>query len=145
MFLAAFVLGPPVGGIVTMGLLQGLPWLASGFSDHVGEFGGNLLSSMLLAVPLSYFVGGGAAIIAGLALAAYVAWGYPLNVWACLVASLIYPLLLLVTGYLAAGGSPETMPAVLTHAAMMAVASVSAALISYLLLRRTALVQRNQF
>ena len=48
-------------------------------------------------VPLSYFIGGMAAGLAGLALAAYFAWGGRITVWACLVAALIYPALLAVS------------------------------------------------
>lgn len=141
-FLAAFVLGPPIGGIVVMTLLQVLPWVVTDFSDPIPHFGANLMASLLLAVPLSYFAGGAAALIAGLALAAYVAWGYRLTLWACLVAALIYPAVLAVSGLVATRGSPSTVEPVLLHAALIAIASASAALIGYLLLRNTALVRR---
>jgi hypothetical protein len=140
-FLAAFVLGPPIGGIVVMTLLQVLPWIVTDFADPMPHFGANLMASLLLAVPLSYFTGGTSALIAGLALAAYVAWGYRLTLWACLVAALIYPAVLAVNGFIATYGSP-TLPPVMLHAAMIAIASASAALISYLVLRNTALVRR---
>jgi len=139
-FLAAFVLGPPIGGIAFMALLQVVPWFATGFAARAPEVG-NLLKSLPLMVPLSYLVGGMAAGLAGLALAAYFAWGGRITVWACLVAALIYPALLAVSGVLAAWGSPQTMRPVLLNAAMIAVASVSAALVCYLLLRNTKLVQ----
>lgn len=92
-------------------------------------------------MPLSYFVGGMAAGLAGLALAAYFAWGGRITVWACLVAALIYPALLAVTGAIAVRDSPQSMPPVLLNAAMMAIASVCAALVCYFLLRNTRLVQ----
>ncbi len=141
-FLAAFVLGPPIGGIVVMTLLQVLPWIVTDFTDPIPHFGANLMASLLLAVPLSYFAGGTSALIAGLALAAYVAWGYRLTLWACLVAALIYPAVLVVSGFIATRGSPPTLEPVMLHAAMIAIASVSAALIGYLVLRNTALVRR---
>jgi hypothetical protein len=143
-FLAAFVLGPPVGGLVVMALLQVVPWIATSFADPLPEFGANLLTSLALAVPLSYFVGGFSAALAGLALAAWVAWGGRLTLWPCLAAALIYPAILLGSGLIAAGGSPDTTHPMLLHAAMITIASVCAALICYALLRRTALVQRNQ-
>jgi hypothetical protein len=139
-FLAAFVLGPPIGGVVFMALLQGVPWFAAGFAAPAPEVG-NLLKSLPLLVPLSYFIGGMAAGLAGLALAAYFAWGGRITVWACLVAALIYPALLAVSGVLAARGSPQTIPPVLLNAAMIAIASVSAALVCYVLLRNTKLVR----
>ena len=43
-FLAAFVLGPPIGGIVFMALLQVVPWFAAGFAAPAPEVGANLLS-----------------------------------------------------------------------------------------------------
>lgn len=139
-FLAAFVLGPPIGGVAFMALLQVVPWFATGFSPPAPEVG-NLLKSLPFMVPLSYLVGGMSAGLAGLALAAYVAWGGRITVWACLVAALIYPALLTVSGVLAAWGSPQTIPPVLLNAAMMAIASVSAALVCYFLLRNTKLVR----
>jgi hypothetical protein len=140
-FVAAFVLGPPIGGIAVMALLQLLPWIATGFADPMPQVGANLLSSLLMMVPLSYFVGGMAAGLAGLALAAYFAWGGRITVWACLAAALIYPALLALNGLASTRGSPETVPPVMLHAAMIAIASVSAALICFLLLRNTKLVQ----
>jgi hypothetical protein len=142
-FLAAFVLGPPIGGIVIMALLQVVPWLATGLADPVPQFGANLFKSLLLAVPLSYLVGGPAAMLAGLALAAYFAWGHRLTLWACLIASLIYPAILTVSGLIETSGSPQTVTPVLLHAAMMTVASLSAALVCYFLLRNTKLVQSS--
>ena len=140
-FAVALVLGPPIGGIVVMALLQLLPWIATGFADPVPKVGANLLSALLMMVPLSYFVGGMAAGLAGLALAAYFAWGGRITVWACLVAALIYPALLAFNGFVSARGSPEALAPVMLNAAMMAIASVSAALICFLLLRNTKLVQ----
>ena len=139
-FAAALVLGPPIGGIVVMALLQLLPWIATGFADPVPKVGANLLSALLMMVPLSYFVGGMAAGLAGLALAAYFAWGGRITVWACLVASLIYPTLLAFNGFVSTRGSPETLAPVMLNAAMIAIASVSAALICFLLLRNSKLV-----
>ena len=141
-FLAAFVLGPPIGGVIIMTLLQVVPWLGTDFGAPLPQFGANLLTAVLMAVPLSYFVGGFSAALAGLALAAYVAWGHRLTLWACLAASLFYPAILFVSGVIAVSGSPETRPAILLHAATIAVASVSSALVCYFLLRKTALVQR---
>jgi hypothetical protein len=46
-----------------------------------------------------------------------------------------------VTGVLTARDSPQSIPLVLLNAAMIAVASVSAALVCYFLLRNTKLVQ----
>ncbi|HYI06941.1 MAG TPA: hypothetical protein VD858_18760, partial [Reyranella sp.] len=64
-----------------------------------------------------------------------------ITVWACLVAALIYPALLAVSGAIATRGSPETLAPVMLHAAMIAIASFSAALVCFLLLRNTKLVQ----
>ena len=139
--LAAVVLGPPIGGIVVMALLQIVPWLATGLADPAPQFGANLVKSVLLAVPLSYLVGGIPAVLAGLALAAYFAWGGRITVWACLVAALIYPAVLVVSGLIATRASPETLPPVMLHAAMISIASLSAALVCFLLLRNTKLVQ----
>jgi hypothetical protein len=139
--LAAVVLGPPIGGITVMALLQIVPWLASGLVDPTPQIGANLIKSVILAVPLSYVVGGIPAVLAGLALAAYFAWGGRITVWACLVAALIYPALLVVTGLIATRGSPETLPPVMAHAAMISIASLAAALVCFLLLRNTKLVQ----
>ena len=76
MFIAAVALGPPLGGIVVMALLQLVPAFASRlFRCPLPEFGKNLLESIALLMPLSYFVGGISAILGGLALAAYFAWG----------------------------------------------------------------------
>ena len=139
--LAALVLGPPIGGITVMALLQVVPWLATGLADPAPQFGANLVKSVLLAVPLSYLVGGIPAVLAGLALAAYFAWGGRITVSACLVAALIYPALLVVSGLIATGGSPETLAPAMLHAAMISVASLSAALVCFLLMRNTKLVQ----
>jgi hypothetical protein len=139
--LAAVVLGPPIGGMVVMALLQIVPWLATGLADPAPQFGANLVKSVLLAVPLSYLVGGIPAVLAGLALAAHFAWGGRITVWACLVAALIYPAVLVVSGLIAARASPETLPPVMLHAAMISIASLSAALVCFLLLRNTKLVQ----
>lgn len=139
--LAAVALGPPIGGITIMALLQIVPWLATGLADPAPQFGANLVMSVLLAVPLSYVVGGIPAVLAGLALAAYFAWGGRITVWACLVAALVYPAVLAVSGLIATRGSPETLPPVMLHATMIAIASLSAALVTFLLLRNTRLVQ----
>jgi hypothetical protein len=139
--LAAVVLGPPIGGIVVMALLQIVPWLATGLADPAPQFASNLVKSVLLAVPLSYLVGGIPAVLAGLALAAYFAWGGRITVGACLVAALIYPAVLVVSGLIATRASPETLPPVMLHAAMICIASLSAAIVCFLLLRNTKLVQ----
>jgi hypothetical protein len=138
----AILLGPPLGGIAVMALLQVVPWIAADFSVSLPEFGKNLASALLLSIPLSYAIGAYSAILAGLALAAYVAWGGRLTWWACIAASLVYPALLAVTGWLETRGSPETLPPVMINAAVMAVASASGALLTYLLLARTAFVRR---
>ena len=139
--LAAVVLGPPIGGIIVMALLQIVPWLATGLADPAPQLGANLIKSVLLAVPLSYVVGGIPAVLAGLALAAYFAWGGRIAVWTCLVPALIYPALLVVSGAIATRGAPETLPPVMLHAALISIASLSAALVCFLLLRNTKLVQ----
>lgn len=139
--LAALVLGPPIGGVVVMVLLQIVPWLATGLADPAPQFGANLLKSVLLTVPLSYLLGAIPAVLAGLALAAYFAWGGRITVWACLVAALIYPAVLVVTGLIATAGSPATLSPVMVHAALISIASLSAALVCFLLLRNTKLVQ----
>ncbi|MFA5898480.1 MAG: hypothetical protein WC829_05145 [Hyphomicrobium sp.] len=139
--IAALLLGPPLGGIVVMALMQFLPWMAADFGTPLPEFSSNFLSAVALAIPLSYLVGAHAAILAGLALAAYVAWGGRLTLGAVLVASLVYPAVLAIGGWLATRGSPETLPSVMIHAGIMAVGSVSGALLTYLLLRNTALVR----
>ena len=140
--IAAVALGPPLGGIVVMALLQLIPAMEGNFGASLPEFGKNLLSAIALAIPLSYFVGGASAILGGLALAAYVAWGGRLTWWACVLASLVYPVLLALNGWVSASGSPGTLPPVLLHAAMIAAGSASGALLTYLLLRRTAFVRR---
>jgi len=140
--IAAVLLGPPLGGLVVMGLLQILPWIATDFSVPLPEFGKNLVSALALAVPLSYAVGGSSAILGGLALAAYVSWGGRLTWWSCLIAALIYPAVLAVSGWLATRGSPASVPPTMINAAMMALAAASAALLTFLLLRRTAMVRR---
>ncbi|MFN3622482.1 MAG: hypothetical protein ACK4TP_00330 [Hyphomicrobium sp.] len=140
--IAALLLGPPLGGIVVIGLLQLVPWMATDFAVPLPEFGKNLVSALLLAIPLSYAVGAYSAILAGLALAAYVAWGGRLTWWACLGASLVYPALLAVSGWVATRDAPETVSPVMINAAIIAIASASGALLTYLLLRRTALVRR---
>ena len=139
--LVAVVLGPPFGGIIVMALLQIVPWLATGLTDPAPQLGANLIKSVLLAVPLSYVVGGIPAVLAGLALAAFFAWGGRITLWSCIVAALIYPALLVVSGLIATRGSPETLAPVMLHAAMIAIASFSAALVCFLLLRNTKLVQ----
>jgi hypothetical protein len=141
-FLAAFVLGPPIGGVASLALSQVVPLFATGFAGPVPEVG-NILKSLALMLPLSYLVGGMAAGLAGLALAAYVSWGNSLTLWACLAASLIYPAILGVSGLLAANESSVIGRSVLTQAAVLAVASLSSALICYLLLRNTKLVQAS--
>ena len=140
--IAAVLLGPPLGGIVVLGLMQIVPWVATDFVVPPLEFGASLMSTLLLAIPLAYAVGAYASILAGLALAAYVAWGGRLTWWACVGASLVYPAVLAASGWLATRGSPETLPPVMIHAAILAVASVSGALLTYLLLSRTGFVQR---
>jgi hypothetical protein len=140
--IAAVVLGPPLGGIVVMALLQLVPAMEGNFDGSLPEFGKNALSAIALAIPLSYFVGGTSAILGGLALAAYVAWGGRLTWWSCVVASLIYPALLALNAWFSASGPPGTLPPALIHAAMIAVGSVSAALLTYLLLRKIAFVRR---
>ena len=142
-FLAAFVLGPPIGGVIIMALLQVVPWLAKGLADPVPQFGANLVRSLLLSVPLSYLVGGPSAALAGLALAAYFAWGGRITWWACLAASLIYPAVLTANAMVQALSHSEPVTrAVPTYVLFIAIPSVCSALVCYLLLRNTALVQR---
>ncbi len=140
--IAALVLGPPLGGIVVIGLLQFVPWVSTDFAVPLPEFGNNLFSALVLAVPLSYLVGAYSAILGGLALAAYVAWGGRLTWWACVLASLVYPAGIAISGWIATLDSPETLPPVLINAAVMAAASASGALLTYLVLRRTTLVRK---
>lgn len=140
--IAALVLGPPLGGIVVMGLLQLLPWMATDFSTPLPEFGANFLTTVGIAIPLSYVVGAYSAILAGLALAAWVAWGGRLTWWTCLIAALIYPAVEALAGWLASQGSPDTLRPIMLNAAIMAVASGSGALLTYLILRRTEFVRR---
>jgi hypothetical protein len=137
----AIVLGPPLGGLAVMALLQVVPWVATDFSVPLPEFGKNLASALLLSIPLSYAVGAYSAILAGLALAAWVAWGGHLTWWACIAASLVYPALLAVNGWIETHGTEAAHP-VMINAAVMAVASASGALLTYLLLARTSFVRR---
>jgi hypothetical protein len=139
--IAAVALGPPLGGIVIMALLHLLPALEGNLGPSLPEFGKNLLSALALAVPLSYVFGGTGAILGGLALAAYVAWGGRLTWWACVLASLVYPALLVLNGWISASG-PGALSEVLVHAAMISAGSVSGALLTYLLLRKTAFVRQ---
>lgn len=46
-FLAAFVLGPPIGGVAFMALLQVVPWFATGFTAPAPEVG-SLFKSLLV-------------------------------------------------------------------------------------------------
>jgi hypothetical protein len=138
----AILLGPPLGGIAVMTLLQVVPWAAPDFRVPLPEFGKNLASAVLLSIQLSYAIGAYAAILGGLALAAWVAWGGRLTWWACIAASLVYPALIAVTGWLETRGSPETLPPVMINAAIMAIAAASGALLTYLLLSRTSFVRR---
>ena len=140
--IAAVIMGPPLGGVVVMGLLQVVPWMATGMPVDLPAFGENLLSALALSVPLSYMVGAHAAVLAGVALAAFVAWGGRLTWWSCLAAALIYPAILAANGWFATRGAPEALPPILINAAMMAVASASGGLLTYLLLRNTALVRK---
>jgi hypothetical protein len=143
-FLAAFVLGPPIGGVINMALLQVVPWLGNGLADPVPQFGANLVKSLLLALPLSYLVGGPAAAIAGLALAAYFAWGGRITWWACLAASLIYPAVLAANSMVQAITHSESVTrAVPTYGLFIATPSVCSALVCYFLLRNTKLVQSS--
>lgn len=140
--IAAVGLGPPLGGAALMALLQLMPWIATDFTVPLPEFGKNLLTTLLLSIPLSYAIGAYSAIIAGLALAAYVAWGGRLTWWACLAASLIYPALLAANDWYMTRNAPETTYPVMINAAIIAIASASGALLTYLVLSRTALVRR---
>ena len=126
-----------------MALLQVVPWLATGLADPVPQFGANLVRSLLLSVPLSYLVGGPSAALAGLALAAYFAWGGRITWWACLAASLIYPAVLTANATLQAFSHSEPVArAMPTYVLFIAIPSVCSALVCYLLLRNTALVRR---
>ena len=63
--------------------------------------------------------------------------------WACVAASLTDPAVS-VSGLLQTVGSPETrQPVLLLYAAMIAIASVCAAVVCYFLLRNTKLVQSS--
>lgn len=138
-FLAVFALGPPIGGIsVIVGLLA-YQWYATVPREPVLHALAGLGRMLVVTVPVSYYVGAMAAGIAGLALAAYVAWGYRFTFRACLLAAWIYPLGFAIRGLLTAG--PETLPAALTYSAVIAAASTVAASICYLLLRNTAFVR----
>lgn len=139
-FLLVLALGPPIGGIVVMTGLQIFQWAAVRSSEPLTQSLATLGKSLIVAVPLSYYVGGFAAGIAGLALATYISWGFRFTLWACLAAALIYPLGFALRGYLIA--PPETVAAVLIYASIVAAGSVASALICYVLLRNTALVRR---
>jgi len=140
--IAAVVLGPPLGGAALVALTQIVPFIATNFPVSVPEFSADLFKSIAIAVPLSYVVGLYSAILAGLALAAYVSWGGRLTWWSCLAAALFYPAVLAISGWLSVRGSPETLPPVMINAAVMAIASVCGALLTYLLLHRTGFVRR---
>jgi len=140
--IAAVVLGPPLGGAALIVLTQIVPWIGAHFPVSVPAFSENLFKSMTIALRLSYGVGLYSAILAGLALAAYVSWGGRLTWWSCLAAALIYPAVLAISGWFSLEGSPETLPLVMINAAIMAIASASAALLIYLLLHRMGFVRR---
>lgn len=140
--IAAVLLGPPLGGIAVMALLQLVPAMEGNFGTTLPEFGENMLSAVALAIPLAYVVGAHAAILGGLALAAWVAWGGRLTWYASVAASLVYPALLALNGWLTTHGPPETAPPAMIHAAIIAAGSASGALLTYLLLHRTAFVRR---
>ena len=110
-FSAAFVLGPPIGGIIIMALLQVLPWLADGLADPAPQFGANLIKSLLLPVPLSYFVGGYRRCSPRLGAGRLFRLGRPHHGVGVLAASLIYPAVLSRVGPAANVGSPETLAA----------------------------------
>ncbi|MEI9900082.1 MAG: hypothetical protein WDN31_08055 [Hyphomicrobium sp.] len=140
--IAALLLGPPLGGIVVMGLLQIVPWVAADFPTPLPEFSKNFANALMLSIPLSYVLGVYSAIVGGLALAAFVSWGGRLTWWSSVAASLIYPAVLAIGSWIMTHDSPQTLPPVMMNAALIAVASASGALLTYLLLSRTAFVRR---
>jgi len=138
-FAAVALLGPPIGGLAFMSLLELFRW-SSGFDTgspprSILEVG----KAMLGWVQISYVAGGQAAFLAGLALAAWVAWGGRFNLWACLAAAEVYSVLLVVMALV--NPDPEGRTVVLLQAGLTAVFSAVAGLGCYLLLRKTALVR----
>lgn len=139
-FIAVFVLGPPIGGSLVLIGLQVSQWITSAPTEPLLQRLAGLGQLLLVTVPLSYYVGGMAAGIAGLALAAYIAWGYRFTLWACVAAALIYPAGFAVQALIVA--SKDSLTAALIYAAVMAAGAVASAVICYFLLRRTSLVRR---
>ncbi|MDH4983834.1 hypothetical protein [Hyphomicrobium sp. D-2] len=88
---------------------------------------------------ISYFIGAVPAAICGLALAAWVAWGRPITVSACVAASLIYPAVLAMTAFFARDSMGRSV--VFFHAVIVAGFSLAAVLGCYLLLRAFGLVR----
>ena len=139
-FIAVFVLGPPIGGSLVLIGLQVSQWIASAPAEPLLQRLAGLGQLLLVTVPLSYYVGGMAAGIAGLALAANIAWGYRLTLWACIVSALIYPAAFAAHALIVA--SQDSLTAALIYAGVMAAGAVGSAVICYFLLRRTSLVRR---
>jgi small-conductance mechanosensitive channel len=132
------MLGPPIGGILMVFLTQFLPALTAGQPQPLAELIPALGLMLLSVVPLSYVVGGQTAVLAGLALAAFVAWGGRLTVWACLAAALIHPALIaIVAAFDSRGTEPETLRSVLTYTAILGIISAISAAICYFVLRNT--------
>jgi len=132
------LLGPPIGAILLMLLMQFVPWVANGFPEPVSTFIPGFFAALIAALPLSYVFGGHTAVLAGLALAAYVAWGGRLNLWVCLLAALIYPVLVgAVTLLDARGAENEGLSVLLGYAGVLAGTALAAAAVCYLVLRNT--------
>lgn len=130
-------LGPPIGGLVGMALLESFRW-ATGFYDGSRTLTG-VMNTAYGWLQLSYFVGAVPAALCGLALAAWVAWGRPITVFICLAASLIYPAVLALTALFAADADGRNVA--LLHAGVVGGFSLVASLGCYLLLRAFGLVR----
>lgn len=130
-------LGPPIGGMVGMALLESFRW-STDFYDGSRTIT-DVLNTALGWLQLSYFVGAIPAALCGLALAAWVSWGRPITVLTCFAASLVYPAVLAITALFAP--DPHGMNVAMLHAAVVGGFSLVAGLGCYLLLRVFGLVR----
>lgn len=136
-FAAVALIGPPIGGLAFITLVELYRWWSGLGAGSLPRPIPDVGKGVLVLIQASYMIGGPAALLAGLALGAWVAWGGRLTVWSCLAAAEVYALMLAVVGLL--DGYPPA--AVLVQVGMIAILSAIAALGGYLLLHKTALAR----
>jgi len=138
-FAAVALLGPPIGGLAFMSLVELFRWSSDFGAGSPPRSILDVGKAMLGWLQISYVAGGQAALLAGAALAAWVAWGGRFTLWACLAAAEVYALMLAVMALVAP--NPHGRSVVLLQAGLTAVFSAVAGLGCYLLLRKTALAR----